>query len=589
MAFAFAILGGAHFSNARAADFLADGFANPPHAARPWVYWYFMDGNLTREGMTADLEALKRAAIGGGIFLEVDLGSPRGPVDFMSPQWLDLVAHAAHEADRLGIEIALGSGPGWCGTGGPWVKAEQSMQHLVASETNVLGPCRWYGELPRPRPREPYFGEATLTPELKKMWKEFYQDEAVLAFPTPDGTNRIADIDERALYYREPFSSKPGVKPFLPAPAEFPSLPANETIDTSRTIDLTRKISADGKLIWKVPPGRWTIMRLGRTLTGQTTRPAPRPGLGFESDKFSKAALDAHFASYIQKVLAQAGPHTNLEGGLTMLHFDSWEMGSQNWSPGFRAEFQRRRDYDPLKYLPAISGRIVTSPEISERFLWDLRRTAQELTVENHLSHLRQLAHKNGLTLSIEPYDLNPAGDLTLGRVADVPQCEFWHLGFDTSYSVIEAASIAHTCGRPVVAGEAFTSNPGEDWKADPAALKVQGDWAFCTGVNRFDFHRFQAQPRNDRWPGMTMWLYGVHWDRTQPGGTWFPRITNIFRAASSCCNVASPWPMCVSSLPKARRWSFVHRLPPLPAIRRIISVTISTDVRQRRYWSAPL
>jgi len=90
--------------------FLADGFANPPHAARPWVYWYFVDGNLTREGMTADLEALKRAGIGGGILLEVDLGSPRGPVDFMSSQWLDLVAHAAHEADRLGIEIALGSG-----------------------------------------------------------------------------------------------------------------------------------------------------------------------------------------------------------------------------------------------------------------------------------------------------------------------------------------------------------------------------------------------------------------------------------------------------------------------------------------------
>ena len=102
-------------SKINAADFLADGFINPPHSARPWVYWYFMDGNLTREGMTADLEAMKQAGIGGGIFLEVDLGIPRGPVDFMSAQWLDLVAHAAHEADRLGIEIALGSGPGWCG------------------------------------------------------------------------------------------------------------------------------------------------------------------------------------------------------------------------------------------------------------------------------------------------------------------------------------------------------------------------------------------------------------------------------------------------------------------------------------------
>ena len=215
-----------------------------------------------------------------------------------------------------------------------------------------------------------------------------------------------------------------------------------------------------------------------------------------------------------------------------MLHFDSWEMGSQNWSPGFRAEFRKRRGYDPLKYLPAISGRIVTSPEMSERFLWDLRRTAQELTVENHVGHLVELAHRNGLTFSLEPYDLNPAGDLTLGRVADVPQCEFWHLGFDTAYSVIEAASIAHTCGRNMVAAEAFTSNPGEDWKADPASLKVQGDWAFCMGVNRFDFHRFQAQPWNDRWPGMTMGPYGVHWDRTQ---TWWDMVPAYHEYLSRC------------------------------------------------------
>ena len=139
-----------------------------------------------------------------------------------------------------------------------------------------------------------------------------------------------------------------------------------------------------------------------------------------------------------------------------MLHFDSWEMGSQNWSPDFREEFLKRRGYDPLCYLPTLSGRIVNSPEVSERFLWDLRHTAQELTIENHIAHLRDLAHERNLLLSVEPYDLNPFGDLSLGRIADVPQCEFWYLGFDTSYSVIEAASIAHTCGRRIVAGGSF-------------------------------------------------------------------------------------------------------------------------------------
>jgi hypothetical protein len=135
---------------ATAADPLAAGFAHPPDSTRPWVYWYFMDGNLSREGLIADLEAMRDAGIGGAIFLEVDLGLPRGPVKFMSPEWRRLFAHAVHEAERLGIEIVLGSGPGWCGTGGPWVKPEQSMQHLVAGETNVVGPVKFDAVLPRP-------------------------------------------------------------------------------------------------------------------------------------------------------------------------------------------------------------------------------------------------------------------------------------------------------------------------------------------------------------------------------------------------------------------------------------------------------
>ncbi len=511
---------------------LDEGFVHPPTSAKPWVYWYFMDGNLTRDGMNADLQAMKQAGIGGAIFLEVNLDIPRGRVNFMSPQWQDLVADEVHEASRLGIQIALGSGPGWCGTGGPWITPELAMQDLVASATNVTGPGRISMELPRPQPRLPFFGKGTLTPELKKEWQDFYRDEAVLAFPTPEGTNRIADVDEKALYYRAPFTSWPAVKPFLPAPVDYPQLPMADCIPTAKVVNLTRHLAADGRLDWQVPPGQWTIMRFGRTLTGQTTRPAPKPGLGFECDKFDRAAMNTHFADYIQKMLDKIGPQTNPAAGLTMLHFDSWEMGSQNWSPDFRARFKRLCGYDPLDYLPALSGRIVGSVEIASRFLWDLRHTASQLTVQNDVGLLAQLAHRHGLGFSLEPYDMNPAGDLTLGRVADVPQCEFWHLGLNGDYSVIEAASLGHTCGRPMVAGEAFTSNPGEDWKADPAALKRQGDWAFSMGVNRFDIHRFQAQPWTNRWPGMTMGDYGVHWDRTQ---TWWDMVPAYHEYLARC------------------------------------------------------
>lgn len=113
---------------------LKANFIHPPDAYKPGVYWYFMDGNMSAETITKDLESMKKAGIGNLIFLEVNVGVPRGPVDFLSDQWIPLFKHAEMEARRLGIEITLGIGPGWTGSGGPWVKARQSMQHLVSSQ-----------------------------------------------------------------------------------------------------------------------------------------------------------------------------------------------------------------------------------------------------------------------------------------------------------------------------------------------------------------------------------------------------------------------------------------------------------------------
>jgi len=514
------------------ADTLEQEFSNPPASARPWVYWYFMDGNMTREGLTADLEAMKTAGIGGAIFLEVNIGIPRGPVDFMSPPWQELFKHAVSEADRLGIRIALGSGPGWCGAGGPWVKPEQSMQHLVASETNVAGPGKFDAALPRPKPRTPFFGEGTLTPELAKQWREFYRDVAVLAFPTPAGNARMPNIDEKALYYRGSYSSQilvpnstfPGVVPFIPAPAEYTSIAPDQCVSSSQILDLTDKLSPEGRLVWDIPSGNWTIMRFVRTTTGQTTRPAPDPGLGFETDKFDRAAIDAHFDAFVGTLIKMVGEPKDPDRGLTTLHFDSWEMGSQNWSERFRDEFTRRRGYDPIRFLPAMSGRVVDSAGRSERFLWDLRQTAQELVVENQALRLKELGHRHHMDFSLEPYDLNPCADLELGSVADVPQCEFWSKGYGvpTEFSCFEASSIGHTMGRRIIAAESFTSMPGEDWRQYPGAMKAQTDWALCAGINRFAIHRYQHQPWLDRYPGMTMGPHGVYWERTQ---TWWDMV----------------------------------------------------------------
>ncbi|MCX7006303.1 MAG: glycosyl hydrolase, partial [Kiritimatiellaeota bacterium] len=362
----------------------------------------------------------------------------------------------------------------------------------------------------------------------------FYCDEFVVAFPTPAEGARLTDADEKALYFREPYSSKKGVKPFLPMPAEFAALPAAQCIATNGLLDLTAKRASDGRLTWDVPAGNWTILRFGRTTTGQTTRPAPQPGLGLESDKFSRAALDAHYAAFIGELLKEVGPRKKTDAGLTMIHFDSWEMSSQNWSENFRAEFRQRRGYDPLPFLPALLGRVVQSAEISERFLWDLRQVAQELVVTNHAVRLKELGAQSNLRLSIEPYDLNPTSDLELGGVADVPMCEFWSkgFGFPAEFSCFEASSIAHTLGRSVVGAEAFTSMPGEDWRQYPGAMKDQTDWALCCGINRFTIHRYQHQPWLDRWPGMTMGAHGVYWERTQ---TWWDMVPAYHAYLSRC------------------------------------------------------
>src|SRR5690242_8244047 len=110
---------------------LEKGFRTPPASARPWVYSFWLNGNITSNGITADLEAMKRVGIGGLLVMDGDQGTPKGPVRFNSPQWRDLFKHLCLEARRLGLEVNLNNDPGWCGSGGPWVTPELSMQKVV--------------------------------------------------------------------------------------------------------------------------------------------------------------------------------------------------------------------------------------------------------------------------------------------------------------------------------------------------------------------------------------------------------------------------------------------------------------------------
>ena len=172
---------------------------------------------------------------------------------------------------------------------------------------------------------------------------------------------------------------------------------------------------------------------------------------------------------------------------------DSWEMGAQNWSPRLREEFKKRRGYDPQPYFPVYAGLVVGDKNISERFLWDLRQTMQELMLENHSLFVKAYARQHGMQLSIEPYDMNPMQDLELGASADIPMCEFWSPGgYNTSFSAIEGSSLANIKGQRVVPSEAFTA-AGDGWRQHPASMKNQTDWAFAAGINRLTYHNLSS------------------------------------------------------------------------------------------------
>ncbi|MBM3493917.1 MAG: hypothetical protein FJX72_06295, partial [Armatimonadetes bacterium] len=174
-----AVAGGSNAAK-RTGDPLARGFADPPASARPWVYWFWLNGNITREGITLDLEAMKRVGIGGVLIMEVDQGAPLGPVPFAGEKWRELFRHVVSEAGRLGLEVNMNNDAGWCGSGGPWVRPEHAMQKVVWTATEVAGPAQFSGTLPQPQ----------------SVWGH-YRDIATFAFPTP-GPFRIPEIAPRS-------------------------------------------------------------------------------------------------------------------------------------------------------------------------------------------------------------------------------------------------------------------------------------------------------------------------------------------------------------------------------------------------------
>ncbi len=619
---------------------LRQDFLNPPEQAKPWVLWYWMNASVSKEGITADLEAMHEAGLGGAYLMPIR--GAQDPSQFeptavqLSPEWWELVLHALKEADRLGLKIGMHASDGFALAGGPWITPGLSMQKVVWTETLAEGGKMLDIILEQPETLEGYYRDITVyafpaagetdcntdqvIPEVScskpgvhpdylarpgnrevfrsrdSCWIQYefpqpftcsnisirthgynyashrlrvqisddgreFRNVSRLDMPRHGWQEEATEVSHsieltRARYFRfvydkrgfEPgsedlemakwspslgitgirLSGSPRIHQYrgksgsiwrISPPTTPYQIPDSLCIPLDDLADLSGNMDTAGHLTWEAPPGTWIILRMGHTSTGKTNYTGGG-GLGLECDKFNPEAARVQFDNWFGEIAGQAGPEL-LERVLKIFHTDSWECGSQNWSPVFRAEFTGRRGYDPLKYLPAMAGFPVESTEASERFLHDVRQTIAELVVDNFYEPLAEAAHKHGCSFSAECIAPTMTSDGMLHfNSVDLPMGEFWLRSptHDKPNDMLDAISAAHVYGKPIVQAEGFTQLRLA-WDEHPGMIKAMTDRNFALGINRMMVHVFTHNPWMDRRPGMTLSNIGLYFQRDQ---TWW-------------------------------------------------------------------
>ena len=506
---------------------LEAGWENPLRDARLRAYWWWLNGNVTSNAITRDLQEMKAKGFGGALICDADGsnqdGNDRvkhGPT-FFSPEWRALYKHTLREADRLGLEMSLNIQSGW-NLGGPMVTPDDAPKKLVWTEARVTGPTNLSLRLLQAKGRD-----------------GFYRDLFVLAWRlNPDRPKDRLPLQN--------YAQKALLKPLVPFSApdsaplfqEFPARAGEEDTRTTDLVDLTGKLSPDGVLRWDVPAGEWEIVRLGCTLNDHCRVSTCSEGWeGYALDPFDAGAFKRYWDAVVEPLIADAGPLAGKT--LKYLHTDSWEVEVANWTPTLREEFRKRRGYDLLPWLPVLTGRIVNSRDESNRFLHDFRRTFGDLARDNHYKLFKEGAHKHGLLIHPEsggPHAVPIDAQQCLG-FNDAPMSEFWawswrhRVGDANRFFVKQPASAAHTYGRKLVLAEGFTTI-GPHWQeALWDNLKPSFDKACTEGLNLLVWHAFVCSPEEEGLPGI-QYFAGTH---LNPNVTWWEKSKPFFDYINRC------------------------------------------------------
>jgi len=482
---------------------LKEGFYDVPQEAKMRTWWFWMSGIATKESITKDLEAMKSNGIAGAIL--IDNGGDYSPpgVLFMSEDWKDNFAHVIKEADRLGIEISLNIQSGAGDPGNPNIEDDNGLKEITWSEHQIQGPKLIDMEL-------------TMPPN-----QIFFKDLYVLAFKTPESPMHkgpqiknwgVKSFNEKERWDKE--LDRYDLRQFYDTHDDDGMA---VSISRKHVIDLS-KYFEEGELKWDVPAGDWTIIRYGYTSTGRRNNYASegyKGGLCY--DPIHKRGINAQWQDVVKPLIDIAQSNGN---SLKYVHVDSWEMKTTNWTHDFEQEFEKRRGYNIMPYMPVLAGRLVESREISNRFLEDFRLTVGDLAAEYNYSEMKRLAHAEGISMHSEsagPH-LPPVDGLKTLGINDIPMGESW--ARSNTHRTTEGrrmhlklgASAAHIYGKRFFAAEIPTS-VGPVWERSPADVKIVLDRGFCTGVNRVNWHTYTSSPDEYGLPGIE-YFAGTHMNR---------------------------------------------------------------------------
>lgn len=298
----------------------------------------------------------------------------------------------------------------------------------------------------------------------------------------------------------------------------------------SDKIDL-KPFVVDGKIKWTAPQGDWKVVTAYMKTTGQTNAPASAEATGLEVDKMSRKHIRDHFDAYLGNILKRIPAEERRTFDIAVE--DSYETGGMNWTDDMAEIFKKTYGYDPVPYLPALQGFVVENPDVTERFLWDLRRLVSDLVAYEYVGGLRDICHENGLKSWLENYGHwgFPAEFLQYGGQSDQVAGEFWAgEGKPRDYEPRAAASCAHIYGKKQVWAESCTSGD-RAFQRYPETLKMFLDHSFTTGVTSTLLHLYVQQP-DENAPGINAW-FGTEFNRHN---TWF-RYFDLFSDYLRRCN----------------------------------------------------